>query len=432
MSFGTFESHSRDLLPSDDRNKERKMRLLIADKLPREHIQTLQKIVEEVEYAPDLTAVTLADHMSNINVLIVRGTRVHSNVIKRANALELIVRSGAGTENIDMQAASARGIYVTNCPDKNSAAVAELTLGLLLAVDRRIPDQAASLADCRWDKTGFGKADGLKGKVFGVIGTGAVGREVIKRAKAFDMSVVAWSRSLTDDEAEELGVSRAQTIDELLSQCDIISLHVALTPETKHLLSADRISKLKTSAIILNTARGAIIDTAALAEALRNGRVRAGLDVYEGEPSEGQGKFANVLSGVPNWVGTHHIGASTEQAQIATADETVRIIDTYVKMGNVANCVNFAKETSAEYELIVRHYDKIGVLTRILSDLRQSKINVHEVHNIIFEGASAAVARIQIDTIPPEETLKRISTRKDEIIHIKLVKLQPIVSTKRA
>jgi D-3-phosphoglycerate dehydrogenase len=404
------------------------MRLLIADKLPQEHIQTLRETVEEVEYAPDLTAVTLADHISNVNVLVVRGTKVHSNVIERADALELIVRSGAGTENIDMEAASARGIYVTNCPDKNSAAVAELTIGLLLAVDRRIPDQAALLADGKWDKAGFVKADGLKGKIFGVIGTGAIGREVIKRAKAFDMSVVAWSRSLTDDEAKELGVSRAQTIDELLSKCDIVSLHVALAPETEHLLSAERISKLRSGAIILNTARGAIVDTAALAEALRKGLVRAGLDVYEGEPSEGQGKFVNILSGVPNWVGTHHIGASTDQAQRATADETVRIIDTYVRTGNVENCVNFAKETPAEYELVIRHYDKIGVLTRILSDLREVKINVHEVHNIIFEGAKAAVARIQLDAIPPQNTLNRITARKDEIINMKLVKLQPVMS----
>jgi D-3-phosphoglycerate dehydrogenase len=405
------------------------MRLLIADKLPREHVQTLRKIVEEVEYTPDLTAVTLADNISNVNVLIVRGTIVHSNVIERADALELIVRSGAGTENIDVQAASARGIYVTNCPDKNSAAVAELTIGLLLAVDRRIPDQVTPLRNSIWDKTEYGKADGLKGKVFGVIGTGAIGQEVIKRAKAFDMSVIAWSRSLTDDEVKELGVIRAQTIDELLSKCDIVSLHVALTPETEHLLSAARIAKLKPGAIILNTARGAIVDTAALVAALRNGRVRAGLDVYEGEPSEGQGKFVNMLSGVPNWVGTHHIGASTDQAQRATADETVRIIEAYVKTGNIENCVNFAKETPAEYELIIRHYDKIGVLTRILSELRESKINVHEVHNIIFEGAKAAVARIQLDIIPSQETFSRIAARKDEIIHMKLVQLQPIATS---
>lgn len=293
-------------------------------------------------------------------------------------------------------------------------------------MDRRIPDQAASLARGKWNKIGFGKADGLKGKVFGVIGTGAIGREVIKRARAFDMPVIAWSRSLTDEKAKELNVTRASTIDELLSKCDIVSLHVALSPETEHLLSAERIARLRPGAIILNTSRGAVIDTIALADALKGGRVRAGLDVYEDEPAGGQGSFVSVLSGIPNWVGTHHIGASTAEAQKATADETVRIIENYVKSGIVENCVNFAKQTPAKYELIIRHYDKIGVLTRILNDLREAEINVHEVHNVIFEGAKAAVARIQLDTHPPQETLNRIADRKDEIVHMKLVRLQPL------
>jgi D-3-phosphoglycerate dehydrogenase len=401
------------------------MRLLIADRLPQTHVESLRDVVKELEYEPDLTAETLVDRISGVNILVVRGTRVTSEVIEQADALELIVRSGAGTENIDLEAASARGVYVTNCPDKNSAAVAELTIGLLLAVDRRIPDQSKALMERRWNKAEFAKADGLKGKCFGVIGTGAVGKEVIKRAKAFDMSVVAWSRSLTDEKAAKLGVSRAQTVDDLITKCDIISMHVALTPETKHLLSAERISKLRPGAIILNTARGAVIDNQALADALRNGRVRAGLDVYENEPAEAKGEFSDLLAGVPNWVGAHHIGASTNQAQMATVDETVRIIETYVSTGNVENCVNFAKETPAQYELIVRHYDKIGVLTRILSDLRESKINVHEVHNIIFEGAKAAVASIELDVHPPQETLNKMSARRDEIIQVKLVKLQP-------
>lgn len=401
------------------------MKALIADRLPDAHVGKLREIVD-VEYAPNLTADSLRDHCVGVSILVVRGTRVRADVIEGADDLELIVRAGAGTENIDMQAASARGIYVTSCPDKNSAAVAELTMGLLLAVDRRIPEQSMALKERRWDKIGFSKSDGLKGKVFGVIGTGAIGKEVIKRAKAFDMSVIASSRSLTDEKAVELGVSHARTIDELLDKCDIISLHVSLAPETKHLLSADRIAKLKPGTIVLNTSRGAIIDNAALVQALQSGRIRAGLDVYENEPAEGKGEFTSMLADAPNWVGTHHIGASTAQAQNATADETVRIIETYVETGNVENCVNFAKETPAVYELIVRHYDRMGVLTRILSDLRGSKINVHEVHNIIFEGANAAVARIQINTYPPKSTLDKMSARKDEIIHIKIAKLQPI------
>lgn len=399
------------------------MRLLIVDKLPDANVWKLRDIVDEVDYRPDVSADDLAEHTRGANILLVRGTKVSADVIAKADKLELIVRSGSGTENIDLEAASARGIYVTNCPDKNAVAVAELTMGLLIALDRRIPDQVVALRECVWNKEGFAKADGLKGKVFGVVGVGAVGKEVIRRAKAFEMSVVAWSRSLTDEIACQLEVLRAVTIEELVNQSDIVSLHVAYTPETEHLFSAELISKLKPGAVLLNTSRGPVVDTVALAEALKTGKVRAGLDVYENEPEEGKGEFTDALVNVPNWVGTHHIGASTAQAQRATADEATRIIDVYVKTGKVENCVNFAKRTPALYELIIRHYDRIGVLTGILNDLKAARINVQEVHNIIFEGAKAAVARIQLEKPPPLETLDRISSRKDEIINMELVKL---------
>jgi len=399
------------------------MRLLIVDKLPDTNVRKLRDIVDEVDYRPDLSADDLAKHTPGANILLVRGTKVSADVIAKADKLELIVRSGSGTENIDLEAASARGIYVANCPDKNAVAVAELTIGLLIALDRRIPDQVMALREGVWNKEGFAKADGLKGKVFGVVGVGAVGKEVIRRAKAFEMSVVAWSRSLTDEIACQLEVLRAVTIEELVSQSDIVSLHVAYTPETEHLFSAELISKLKPGTVLLNTSRGPVVDTIALAEALKTGKVRAGLDVYENEPEEGKGKFIDALVNVPNWVGTHHIGASTAQAQRATADEATRIIDVYVKTGRVENCVNFAKRTPALYELIIRHYDRIGVLSRILNDLKAARINVEEVHNIIFEGAKAAVARIQLEKPPPAETLERISSRRDEIINMELVKL---------
>ena len=379
----------------------------------------------EVEYDPDLTEESLVDRIRGAKILVVRGTKVRAQAVEAGEDLELIVRAGAGTENIDMAAASAKGVYVTNCPDKNAAAVAELTFGLLLAVDRKIPEQNVALHEGKWNKSVFQHADGLKGRVFGVVGVGSVGREVIKRAKAFEMRVVAWSRSLTDRKAAELGVSRASSVDELIEKCDIISLHVALTAETNHLISAERIARMKQGPIIINTARGAVVDNVALAEALKKGRIRAGLDVYEREPGEGQGNFVDVLAGVPNWVGTHHVGASTLQAQRATADETVRIIEHYLRTGDVENCVNFAQETSALYELIIRHYDRIGVLTTILTDLRESRISVHEVHNVIFEGANAAVAHIQIDTYPTNQVIERISSRKTEIISLRIVKLQP-------
>jgi len=398
------------------------LKLLIADKFPKENIDRLSNVVDELEYEPELTSESIVNRIPRVNILVVRSTKVSANVIEKGENLELIVRSGAGTENIDVEAASGRGIYVSNCPGKNAVAVAELTIGLLLAVDRRIPDQTFRLGERRWDKESFARADGLKGKTFGVIGTGPVGREVIKRARAFDMSVVAWSRSLTKEDASQLGITRAENIDELIARCDIISLHLALTPETQHILSAQRIAKLKPGTIVLNTSRGKLIDNAALVEALRKGRIHAGLDVYENEPETTKGEFQNLLAGIPNWVGTHHIGASTSQAQKAIADETVRIIEEYVTTGEAQNCINLAKKTHAVCELIVRHYDKIGVLTRILNDLREAEINVHEVHNVIFEGARAAVANIELAANPPQEVLDRISVRKNEILSTKLVK----------
>ena len=400
------------------------MKALIVDKLPPANVKRLREILDEVEYDPDLAAEKLPERLVGVNILIVRSTEVPAIAIEKADSLELIVRSGVGTENIDVSATSARGIYVTNCPDKNTAAVAELTMGLLLAVDRCIPDQTLALREGRWNKEGFAKADGLKDKVFGVIGVGAVGKEVIKRAKAFEMVVVAWSPSLTGEKAAELGVSRAATVDELISHSDIISLHVAYTPETHHLLSAERISKLKRGAIVLNTSRGSVVDTTALAKSLEAGRIRLGIDVYENEPEGGKGRFDNVLTSVPNWVGTHHIGASTDQAQRATADEAVRIVETFVQTGKVENCVNFAKHTPAAYELVVRHYDKVGVLATVLGDLKAAKINVQEMHNIVFEGAKAAVARIQLDTCPSKAMLEKICARKDGVIDVELIKLR--------
>jgi D-3-phosphoglycerate dehydrogenase / 2-oxoglutarate reductase len=400
------------------------LKVLIVDTLPETRVERLRKIVDDLDYEPGATEETLINYISGVRILVVRGTKVRAAVIEAADELELIVRAGAGVENIDMAAASTKGIYVTNCPDKNAAAVAELTMGLLIAVDRRIPEEDAALRDRLWRKNFFQNADGLKGKVFGVVGVGAIGREVIKRAKAFDMQVIAWSRSLTDEKAAELGVSRVASIDGVMARSDIVSLHIASTPETRHLISAEKIARMKQGAILLNTSRGAIVDNNALAKALNEGRIRAGLDVYENEPKDGDAEFNDGLVDVPNWVGTQHVGASTMQAQTATADETIRIIQTYLETGTVQNCVNFAQETPATYEMIIRHYDRIGVLTRILSELRESKVSVHEVHNVIFEGANAAVAHIQIDPYPSAETLKRISNRKSEIISLRIVKLR--------
>ncbi|MCK9409881.1 MAG: 3-phosphoglycerate dehydrogenase family protein [Bacteroidetes bacterium] len=399
------------------------MKVLLADALPQRTVDQLQAIGIIVENKPKLKAEELAGAINNADVLVVRSTEVHADCISTAKNLSLIIRAGAGVNNIDMKAANARGIYVSNCPGKNSVAVAELAMGLLLSLDRRIPDNVADLRNGKWNKSEYSKSDGIFGKTVGVIGVGQIGKEFIVRAKAFGMNVIAWSRSLTKEKAEILGVVKAESIATLIPQCDIITVHLALKPETKGIITKEMIGTMKPKGIFLNTSRWEVVDEEALYEAALKGAVRIGADVFSGEPEDKTSPFTNTLASLSNVYGTHHIGASTEQAQNAIADETVAIIKQYVERGTVKNWVNKAKSTPAKYQLVVRHYDKPGVLANVFDDLKSAKINIQEVDNLIFEGTLTACCTLKLDVQPPEQTLHSITSRVDEVIQIQLVAL---------
>ena len=209
------------------------------------------------------------------------------------------------------------------------------------------------------------------GKTLGVIGTGQIGREVITRAHAFGLRTIAWSRSLTPEKAQQLGVERCDSLDDVFRQADIVTLHLALKPDTRKLVNAARLALLKPNAILINTARGEVVDQAALRAALQGGKLRAGLDVFDPEPAEATADFNDPILDLPNLYGTHHIGASTEQAQEAIAEEAIRIIQTFVKTGVVLNCVNLATRTPAKWQLVVRHYDRVGVLAFVMDQIRR-------------------------------------------------------------
>jgi len=356
-------------------------------------------------------------------VLVVRGTEVKAPAIAAGDALTLVIRAGAGVNTIDVKAASARGVFVANCPGKNAIAVAELTMGLLLALDRRIPDNAADLRAGKWNKKEYSKADGLYGKTLGVVGTGAIGREVIRRAQAFGMHVVAWSRSLDDDAARELGVDRAQTVPELCGRSDAVSLHVALTPETRGLVGEAALARMRPRAMLVNAARAEVLDHKALRRAIAERGLRVALDVFEKEPAGGAGEFGDDIVSLPGVIGTHHIGASTEQAQAAIAEETVRIVRSFVERGEVPNCVNLATRSPAAFQLLVRHFDKVGVLAEVLGAIRRHDINVEEMQNTIFEGAQAASAKIRLGSRPPAELIEELRSRTAEILHVDVVEL---------
>jgi D-3-phosphoglycerate dehydrogenase / 2-oxoglutarate reductase len=399
------------------------MKALVADAFPEKYLKDITALGVSVEYKPKLKAEELAANIGDAAILVVRSTEVRADCISSGKNLSLIIRAGAGVNTIDLKSANERGIPVSNCPGKNSIAVAELAMGLLLALDRRIADNVLDLRAGKWNKGEYSKADGVYGKTIGVIGVGQIGREMIARAKAFGLEVIGWSRSLTPEKAAALGIRRAATIEELVPQCDVISVHLALKPETKGIISQRIIELMKPRAIFLNTARADVVDEAALAEAAQAGRIRVGTDVFAGEPEGKAGEFKSQFAVTPNVYGTHHIGASTEQAQNAVAEETVAIIREYVKHGQIRNWVNRARKSPAQWQLVIRHYDKPGVLANVLGDLKAAHINVEEMENVIFEGGKTASATIRLDDKPSPQVLDRIRGRGDEVIQATLTNL---------
>lgn len=398
------------------------MVVLVADEFERSGIDGLKAAGCEVLHDPSLGGDALAAALrdSDAEVLVVRSTRVDAAMLDAGRRLALVVRAGAGYNTIDVAAAAARGIYVSNCPGRNAAAVAELTFALITAIDRRVPDNVADLRAGRWNKKLYAQADGLKGRTLGLVGYGAIGREVAVRAQAFGMPLVIWSRSLPPGAAPDAlglqpspGVTVAATPGDVAGACDILSVHVALAPETQGLVGADLLARLRPGAIVINTARAEVMDYAALEAAVQARGLRAGLDVFPAEPSGGSGTYSHPILALPGVYGTHHIGASTAQAQEAIAAETVRIVATYTRTGRVPNCVNLAERTRATHMLVVRHRDRPGVLAHIFGALRASAINVQETENIVFAGAEAAVARINLDRKPPDAVLGVISDHND-------------------
>ncbi len=416
------------------------MKVLVADKFEKSGLDGLKAAGCEVVYEPDLKedALTQAIASSGADVLVVRGTKVTTPMLD-AGRLSLIVRAGAGYNTIDVGAASKRGIYVSNCPGKNAIAVAELAFGLILSLDRRIPDNVAELRGGTWNKKEYSKAQGLFGRTLALLGVGSIGREMIRRAAGFGMNIVIWSRRfdgqsrpLTDVEARELGVEsvlRSVAIDiaptpaDAVSRADVVSVHVALAPETRGMVNAALLAQMKPGTIFINTARGEVVDYAALAAAVRDRGLRVGLDVYANEPASATAPFNDELAAIPGVYGTHHIGASTDQAQEAIAAETVRIIRSYKDTGRVPNVVNLARRTPATHMLVVRHRDRPGVLAHVFDHLRKANLNVQETENIVFEGAEAAVARINLDGEPPPALCRQIKSENADVLDLQLVRL---------
>ena len=408
------------------------MKVLVADKFEQSGLDGLRAIGCEVEYAPEAKddALVEAVRRSGAAVLVVRSTPVQAAALD-AGALSLIVRAGAGVNTIDVAGASQRGIYVSNCPGRNAVAVAELAMGLILGLDRRIPDNVAELRAGTWNKKEYSKARGLFGRTLGLLGFGNIGQEVAVRARAFGMPVVVWSRRFAADPDERARVSAALALTvvdqpvEVVKAADVLSIHLALAKDTRGFVNADLLSHLKPGAFVVNTARAEVVDQPALAAAIRDRGLRAALDVFAAEPAAATGPFADDIVQLPGVYGTHHIGASTDQAQEAIAAETVRIVRTFKDTGRVPNVVNLARTTPATHMLVVRHRDRPGVLAHVFGEIRAAGLNVQETENVIFDGAEAAVARINLDGAPSRATVDAVRGHA-EVLDVQLVSLVPM------
>lgn len=388
-----------------------KIKVLVADKFPDKYIQQMKDLELEVIYEPKLGEKDLPEAAKDADIIVVRSTVVNEETINNSEKLNLIIRAGSGVNNINIAAANKKGIYVANCPGMNAVAVAELAIGLMISLDRFIPDNVSDFRSGKWNKDKYSKGKGLKGKTLGLIGVGNIGKEVAKRALAFEMNV--YGKDIT--RIEGVQIKDFSEMDQLLPLCDVVTIHLPATPQTKGLFNKKMFSYMKDGAYLVNTSRQDIVVEEDLLEAIKEKNIRYACDVFKGEPESKTGEVKSVLQDNPNIYVTHHIGASTAQAQDAVAEETINIIKHFVHSGVIEHWVNRAKKTDAHYQLVVKHYDKPGVLAAILDVIRQGNINIEEIENIIFEGGIAACCTMKLKAAVSADMLKTMRENQNVI-----------------
>tara|TARA_Y100001933_G_scaffold193176_1_gene192812 strand:+ start:227 stop:1207 length:981 start_codon:yes stop_codon:yes gene_type:complete len=323
------------------------MKVVIADKAEQSLVDGLGALGCEVHLDPSLDGASLEACLGEQQpeVLVVRSTKVPAAAIEKgAPALKLIIRAGSGYDNIDGKAAHGQDVAVCNTPGMNAVAVAELAMGHLISLDRRLCDQNAQLKAGHWNKKEFSKARGLKGSTLLVVGAGAIGREVVTRAKAFGIEVSIFDPNITEQEIERLGASPVEgsrsALLAALPGFDAVSMHVPAIESTKGMCDSAFFEAMKPGASFVNTSRGAIVDEPALIAAVQTGKIRAGLDVYCDQPSEKDTPWETPVAELDGVYCSHHCGASTDQAQNAVAEEVVRMVRLYKSDRAIVHCVN--------------------------------------------------------------------------------------------
>ncbi len=394
------------------------MKILVACELPESALESLRSLASELVYQPHAAGPELREHLADVGVLIVGNNRVSPETVARGKALQMIVRAGAGPGEIAVEEASAQGVFVTHCRDQHAAAVAELTFGLILALDRRIVDNTLALREGRWNRTELGAARGLAGRTLGILGFGTVGRLVARRARVFEMRVLVWSPTLAAEAHSEPDVELCNWPRELARQSDVVTVQ-ATDEERELLVDAEFLKNLPAGALLVHVGHPGAVDEAALADAVQQGRLRAALDVFSTEPASDVARFRSRLCELPGVICTQHIGPLTEQARQAVAGEVVRIVRGFLVSGEVTNCLNVCERSSATWQLVLRLRDHIGVLASILDAVRADGINAQEISSRMFTGAKAGWCTIALTERPSTEALDAIRALPD-VLHLEL------------
>jgi D-3-phosphoglycerate dehydrogenase len=337
-------------------------RVLICDKLEAPGLDLLRQAGLELDNRPGLTGAALQEALQAAEGVVVRsGTRITAELLETPGKLRAIVRAGVGVDNIDVAAATRRGIVVMNTPGGNTVSTAEHTITMLMALARHIAAADASIKQGKWDRGKFVGTQ-LAGKTLAVVGLGRVGREVARRAAGLDMKVVGYDPFLSPERAGQLGIESVAGLPELLPRCDFLTVHTPLTEETRNLIGAGELAQMKRGSRVLNCARGGIINEEALAEALRSGQIAgAALDVFVQEPPGADSPLVKL----PNVVVTPHLGASTLEAQTSVALEAAQLLIDFLTRGVVQFAVNMAAVDRTELEELRLYVDmarRLGLL----------------------------------------------------------------------
>ncbi len=394
------------------------MRILVACEFPEEALDQLRSLALDLVYMPGAAGPELREAMGNVSILVVGENRLSGDTVAAAKDLQLIVRAGAGRGDIAVEAASVEGVFVSHCPERQATAIAELAFGLMLALDRQIVENTLAIRAGRWSRNELARARGLDGRTLGLVGFGPPGKRIARRARAFDMHVLAWTPEMAAQADAPENVEVCNWPRELARRSDFVVL-LPFGDKPEVVIDGEFLQCLADTAVLVHLGHAGAIDEAALLEAVERRGLRVAIDTHSSAPVGDTGRVRCRFCEMSGVIGTQNIGPLTAQARRETAAEVVRIIRTFIVTGEVLNALNLMDHSPATWQLVLRVRDQVGVMAGVLDAVRADGINAQEITSRVFTGAKAASCTIALDERPSTEALESIRGLPD-VLHLEL------------